>query len=139
MGLRQALSEPTCTTTHFFIGPLRLTQRYLRPAGQNRHLQEAQRVADAEPGDQWKRVFMAQICLKRGKRGLFYLEENEAQNAVNNWFNSTSHNRNLRWAVERREREWGRETNLERHHDTQPAHSAEPQNRRRNPAEATHE
>ena len=90
---RHALSEPTCMMTHMFIDQLRLTWSYSRPTGGNESLRAAQKTAWTEPGNQWKRMFMAQIRQNRGKHDLFQLTADEAQNAVvrqavNNWMGS---------------------------------------------------
>ena len=86
-----------------------MPQRYDRAAGSNVSLQKAQEVADTETGNEWKRMYLAQIRQNRGKRGLFYFSENEAQNAivrqaVSNWYNPTSHDRNRRWVASNKAR-----------------------------------
>ena len=100
-------------------------------------------MADAEPGGQWKRVFMAQISLNRKKHDLFYLTANKTQNAVvrevvNNWFNPTSHSRNLRWETERRARKRRRGTLEEGRSDAQPVQNAEPRRRGDEPEKTAH-
>ena len=111
--LRQALSEPTCTITHLFIDPLKLTQRYSEPEMANTSLVEAQKVADLETkkdGNRWKHIFIALIRANRTKHDLFYFSADEAQNAVirqavNNWYNPTSHARNQKWNATRKQKD----------------------------------
>ena len=142
--IRHALSEPTCMIMYMFIDPLRLTWNYTRPAGENDSLRAAQKTAGDGPGNQWKRMFMAQIRQNRDKDDLLHLTANETQNAVvrhavNNWLSSTSHIKNQRWELARRAGGWEDGNLVARRQGDQQAHEAERVSQGEGPGKITQE